>query len=454
MEFKAEGSPVNLVIGDIDVNWMMQISQGLSINPKIRVIGFANSGETVIERASSMAADAVLINYSMPDMTAVDIVRSLADTSPGTAVFVMSSTLSAQIVMAAKSVGIVEVFDRNNYNPAEVARRIVEHVDSLRKEWSEVAANHGIVEKGVGPRGLVKKEKETVIRAVTQSIIFTHSPKGGVGKSTVAANLAVAIKASPVLSGAKVALLDFDCEFGNLSTLFALPANMVHTRNIAQWASVPESITAADMDELLVPTSSGVMVLPAPINPAIAAKITYDVGDKVLRILKRYYSIIVVDGGPKIPPVVDAALQHSTHILLISTPEGQAAENLNRVVSFLTPDPDYPEKPNFSDILNKMFLVVNRVRGGKGELSPTQVAEIVGRPVIAQIPEDDTVALALHEGNGKQAVEYVPDSPFSISIKRLANEITGAYPMLITSGKMAIEKTQKKKRKLFGFLPV
>jgi len=457
MEFKAEGMPVNIVLGDPDVNWMMQVSQELSINPKIRVVGFASMGQMLIDRASMMAADAVLVNYSMPDMTAIEIVQKLADASPGTAVFVMAPTMSTQIVMTAKSAGIVEVFDRANYSPAEVARRIVEHVDSLRREWAEVARKHGVVEKGTGPMGITRKETETIVRPITQSIIFTHSPKGGVGKSTIAANLAAAIKNSPVLSGAKVALLDFDCEFGNLSTLFALPPNMVLTRNISQWANVPENISAAEVDELLVPTPSGLMVLPAPINPAIAAKVTYETGDKVLKILKRYYSIIVIDGGPKIPAIVDAALQHATHVLLISTPEGQAAENLNRVVSFLRPDPNYPNK-DFSYLLSKMFLVINRVKKSRGELTPAQVAEIVGVPVIAEIPEDEVVPLALHEGNGKQAVEYKPDAPFSIAIKQLANEITGAYPMVTAQAqknRAVVEEfaPQKKKRRLFGFLP-
>lgn len=453
MDFKAEGTAVNIVLGDMDVNHMMLISQELMINPKIRVAGFASTGDALIERASSLRADAVLINYSMPDMTAVDIVKQLAEDSPGTAVFVMSSTLSAQLVISAKSMGIVEVFDRNSYNPAEVAKKIIEHVDELRRQWSEVARSHGIVEKGIGPKGVPKKEVETLYKTIPQCVILTHSPKGGVGKSTVAANLAAAIKASPVLSGVKIALLDFDCEFGNLSTLWNIPPNLSYTRNIAQWTNIPESVSAADVNDLLVPTSSGIMLLPAPLNPAIASKVSIEMADKVLRILKRYYSVIVIDGGPKIQAAVDAAMQHATHILLIANPEGQSAENLNRVVSFVSPDPNYPEKPSFSDLLQKMFLVVNRVRGTKAELTPAQVAEIVGRPLIAQIPDDDAVPLALHEGNGKQAVEYMPDSEFSIAIKKLANDVIGAYPMQLSSGKTDING-KPKRRKLFGLLPI
>ena len=127
------------------------------------------------------------------------------------------------------------------------------------------------------------------------------------------------------------------------------------------------------------------MLLPAPPNPAIASKVTMEIADKVLRILKRYYSVIIIDGGPKIQPAVDAAMQHATHILLIANPEGQSVENLSRVVNFVSPDPNSPEKPDFSYLMNKMYLVINRIRGSKAELTPTQIAEFVKRPIIAQI---------------------------------------------------------------------
>ena len=194
------------------------------------------------------------------------------------------------------------------------------------------------------------------------------------------------------------------------------------------------------------------MLLPSPPNPAVASRVNLEIADKVLRILKKYYSVIVIDGGPKIQEAVDAAMQHATHILLIANPEGQSAENLNRVVHFLKPDPNYPEKDDFSFLLQKMFLVVNKVKGTKAELSPAQVAQTVGRPLIAQIPDDDAVPLTLHEGNGKQVVEYQPDSKFSISIKKLANDITDAYPMMLNSSKSLKDKPTK--RKLFGFIPL
>lgn len=446
--FQQSSSIISLVIADPDLMWMTEIAEKLSTHPVLKVVGYAQSGEAAIQRAASTAADALLINYSLPDMTATEVKKKLEDASPGTSVFVIAPIISAQLVMEAKSRGIVEVFDRNNYSAAEIAEKIVRHVEELRNAWARAATEHGIVGKGTGPIG-ARVKVEQVIKPITQTVILTHSPKGGVGKSTIAVNLATAIKRSPILSGARVALLDFDCEFGNLATLCALDKGLVLSRNISLWEHVPEDISPSDIEELLVPSPSGIMVLPAPYNPAVAAKIKIDTADKVLRVLKRYFGIIVIDGGPKISEVVDAAIQHATHILLISTPEGQAVENLARIVYFLTPDQDNPSKPDTSAILRKMFLVVNRVANRRGDLSPAEVSKLVGRPLIAEIPEDEAVAAALHTGNGKQAVEMFPDSPFSIAIRKLANDLTGAYPSGIAGADVQTQSKQKRK-KFFG----
>ena len=226
-------------------------------------------------------------------------------------------------------------------------------VDARRREWADTASKHGLVSPGTGPQGVRTVEK-VVTRSITQSIILVHSPKGGVGKSTIAANLATAIKMSPVLSGVRVALLDFDVEFGNLKTLFSIPPEIVQSRNVATWQQVSDDMTAQEVDDLLVPTkSTGLMVLPSPINPAVARRVDIELADKILRTLRKYYGVIVIDGGPKLPHAVDAAIQHATHILLVSTLRGQAAENLNRVVAQLQPDPDLMQKADMSHIYEK-----------------------------------------------------------------------------------------------------
>lgn len=428
MNTKIEGSPVCLVLADHDSGWMMEAAQELSVHPQIKVIGFAQNGKTLVERATDMVADAVLTDMSLPDMMATEATQRLAEDSPGTAVFCVTNSMSASLVQAAKSAGIVEVFPKDNFVAREVADRICAHVDSLRKEWNEISQKHGIVGKGIGPRG-EKTKKEYVTRVIKQTIVLTYNIKGGVGKSTVAANLAVAIKLSPYLSGQRICLVDFDCGGCNVITNVHLTDADAANRNIAIWDHVPEDLSAKEVDELLIKGPHGVMVAAAPINQAMSERISLKLADKILRMLKKYYSVIIIDGAPNVSAPIDAAFQHSTHVLLVANAEGQSVKQLARTIELLSPDPNFPEKADMNHLLRKTFLVLNHAQAPtKYDLKKSDVASIIGRPLFAEIPYDEIVRKALHGNTEKLPVELDPTSPFAMAIKSLANDLCGAYP--------------------------
>jgi len=93
-----------------------------------------------------------------------------------------------------------------------------------------------------------------------------------------------------------------------------------------------------------------------------------------------------------------------------------------------------PNLPAVTDAL-KMFklaqesnidvigVVVNRITGEDYEMTPEQITELLGVPVISQIPEDRNVPLSL--GQKQPVVSYDPDSPASVEIKKLAANLTG-----------------------------
>ncbi|QNB45372.1 AAA family ATPase [Thermanaerosceptrum fracticalcis] len=425
---KTEGSTVHLAIADHDMEWMMQALQGLNSHKQIKVTVFANTGRDLVERVASMDVDAVLMEYSMPDMTAVEVVKKLAEDSPGTLIFAVTNSLTEQLLRTAKSAGVKEVFFKPNFSPAEAGNRIVAEVDAFRRELSLAAQKHGRIEKGTGPIG-VKIQKEYVTRTLKQVVVLTHNIKGGVGKSTIAVNLAAAIKMSPYYSGQRVCLVDFDCGGANVATYCHINDNATYNRNIYNWLSVSPDVSAREVEEMLIKGPQGIMIAAAPINLAHAEKISYDLADKILKILKNYFTVIVIDGAPNLSAPIDSAMLHATHILLVANAEGQSVRQLAKTVALFSPEPDFPEKPDMSHILNKMFLVVNYAQAPtEYDLKKADIASVVGRPLIAEIPYDKTVRKALHGPYEKVAVELDPGSDFSLAIKKLSNDICGAYP--------------------------
>lgn len=431
-----EGEAVSLVLASMDTEFMMDLTQGLQEHPQIRVIGFAQNGSAAIERAVKMAADAVLTEYALIDITANEIAKRLAEESPGTLVFAISENITAQLVQSAKAVGVREIFPKNGFSVKEAANRIVSMVDEQRREWAEITRTHGAVERGTGPRG-EKIKKEYVTRAITQSVIMTHNIKGGVGKTTIAVNLATAIKMSPYFSGQRVALVDFDCGGSNVQLHCGLSRNDCYNRNLATWEHIEESrVTAADMDDLLLDGPLGIKVLPAPINKKVAEKINMDMElcDKVLMILRKYFGIIVIDSAPNLSPMTDVAMDHATHILLIANPEGQAVNKLSEITMLLRRNTDDPDKPDMSHLLRKMRVVLNHKQPeSKWDLKPSEVAQAIGVPIFAEVPYSELVLKALHGNRCKQAVELDPGDPFTIAIKQMANDLTGAYPEAVNA---------------------
>jgi len=440
---KAEGTEINVVIADHDSLWMDTIAQELDKHPQINVCSYAQSGQAVLRWAVNMVADVVFMEYSMPDITAAEVAKQLADDSPGTLVFAVSTSITAQLVQTAKAVGIIEVFPKNQITGREAADVIVACVEEKRREWSEISLKHGILEKGVGPQGQ-KVRTEYISKAITQTIILTYNTKGGVGKSTTAINLATAIKTSPIMSGQKVVLVDFDCGSANVSTVCHISDNDAQNRNLAMWEYLSTDLTAKEVDDLLIPGPNGVMVAAAPLNPAVADKINNELADKVLTILKRHFGFIIIDGAPNISQPVDEAINHATHILLVANPEGQSIKQLARTVQLLKPDLDSLDNRDMSHILRKMFVVLNHAQpANKWDLKPADVSRVIGRPLMAEIPYSEVVKQALHGNGRKQAIEINPEDPFPIAIKSLANDICGAYPEVLGSEKTLLQGPKK-----------
>lgn len=423
---------VDIILADFDNIRLSNLMMNIQKNPRVRVIAIANNGESLIDRASSMQADAILMDFTLTDATAITISNQIREVSPGTMVFAISDVVSSQFIFEAKNAGIKEVYKRDTMVAQSIGEEIYNYVEEQRREWEENASKYGSFSKGTGPKG-EKIVKEYMVQTIKQVVILTYNTKGGVGKSTVATNLAVAFKKSPYTSGNRVAIVDFDCGGANVSTIYNVPDSKALMKNTVYWLNVDENISGEEVDEMMIDGPHGLKILPAPLNIGMAQKVDFQLADKVLRIMKKHFDIIVIDGAPNISPSVDAAMQHSTHILLVANKEGQSVKQLSRIVNLFNADP--LTNKNYSHLLNKMFVVVNEgQQPSKWDLKPADIARTISRPILREIPYSEQVKEALHGNSGKQAIEIDESSEFAIQIKKLANDICGAYPDISNAG--------------------
>lgn len=440
---------VDIIIADFDNERLTNLMMNIQKNPRVRVVAIANNGESLLERAGSMKPDAILTDFNLIDMTAINVSNKIREISPGTLVFALSDVVSSQFIFEAKNSGIKEVYKRDTFVAQSGGEEIYNYVEAQKREWEENASKYGSYTKGSGPKGenVVTQYK---VQTIKQSIILTYNTKGGVGKSTVATNLALAFKKSPYTSGNRIAIVDFDCGGANVSTIYNVPDAKALMKHTIYWMNVDESITGEEVDEMLIDGPYGLKILPAPLNIGLAQQVDFELSDKVLRIMKKHFDIIVIDGAPNISPSVDAAMQHASHILLIANKEGQSVKQLSRIVNLFNADP--LTNKNYSHLLNKMYVVINEgQQPSKWDLNTQDIARTVGRPILREIPYSDSVKEALHGNSGKQAIEIDENSEFSIQIKKLANDISGAYPDISAKSNKSLSKQKIKTNKEGGF---
>jgi pilus assembly protein CpaE len=152
-------------------------------------------------------------------------------------------------------------------------------------------------------------------------VLAVFSPKGGVGATTLAVNLACALQAQ----GERVVVVDGNISFGNVGMFLNLEpsASMLHLIDDT------DHVCAARIDEALVAHPSGLNVLLAPHRPEDGEKISAEHLDAILTLLRVSYDYVVVDTCPSYDERILTILERADQILTPTGPELSSIKNLS-----------------------------------------------------------------------------------------------------------------------------
>jgi pilus assembly protein CpaF len=210
------------------------------------------------------------------------------------------------------------------------------------------------------------------------NIITVIGGKGGVGKSQVAANLAFAYAAE---LRAKTLLLDFDqkaCGDQNIIT------GLKSKKNLKELSDFSGAIDPRSIQLFTTDHKAGVSFIGMPTEPIAANQINEEGLGKVLKAITNIYPVIIIDGGSELTPLTLKALEFSTLIFVVVSPDLLAVNQCKRM---------------YTDLVTMLFpkdmiqLLVNQATNGH-PVSPDVIGKQIGKPVFHAIPRDDANCVA------------------------------------------------------------
>jgi len=233
-------------------------------------------------------------------------------------------------------------------------------------------------------------------------VVSLFSPKGGVGRTTLAYNLAVALG-----SEHKVCLIDGSLQFSDLRGLLRVPATAPSIVNLPT-----DRIREADVNDVVWKDAAGIDILLAPPRVEMAEMVTVRDVEKALSILRQLYEFIVIDTRAALSDDVLVYLDASDLILQVLTYDTMSVRSLAMAGEAFDAI-GYPA--------SKLATVLNR-SDAAGGISRADLEATLGRSIDFEVVSDGKLVLAANN-EGVPFVAQSPEAPISVGVRLLAGSL-------------------------------
>jgi pilus assembly protein CpaE len=391
-----------LIVDDI-MSTLDNLQKLLSFEPDIQVVGTAANGKEGVEQAKKLVPDIVLMDVNMPIMDGIQATEQLAQEVSGSPVIIMSVQGERDYLRRAMQSGARE-FLIKPFSGDELIASIRRVYQLEQKKESFLAKTTGATEKApTAPAGGEAKQ-----RGERGQVIFFYSGKGGVGKSLIAANLAVSMANE---TKGKVALVDLDLQFGDIGVLL----NLDHSQGITDLIENIDHMDQEFIREIMVDGPFGIKVLLAPISPELADLVTVDHVRRIFGELRKMFDYIIVDSSAHLGEINLEVLDHADKVVVVTSLSIPAIKNTKlalKIFDSLSISPD------------RVVLLLNK-SDAHSEFNKESVEANLRFPIAGQIPNDPKLVInSINRGN--PFVTTHPESEISQRIRELVAKLLPA----------------------------
>ncbi len=325
-----------------------------------------------------------VIGLDADPQKALQLMQTLRETSPECAILVVSSSTDGQLILKAMRAGAKEFLTQ----PVGI--------EELLLALERIAA-----QRAGGAQGRARGCKILAIAGAT----------GGVGATSLAVNLGCVLAMREPNS---VALIDLDLSLGDADVfLDTIPDYTI--------VDVVQNISRLDFQLLkrsMTKHSSGLYLLPRPVQLQDITLVTPDDLQRVFGPLKATFSHVIIDVSKAYNRVDMAALQVAHEVLLVTQLDLPCLRNVVRLLaSFEAVD----------GLREKVQIVVNRVGLDNGHISLKKAKETIGRDIYWRLPNDYRVMVEMRN-NGVPLAEQAPRAAITQAIVALAEHLSGILP--------------------------
>lgn len=245
----------------------------------------------------------------------------------------------------------------------------------------------------------------TLARA--RRMVACFSPKGGVGTTTIAVNIAVT---AALRRPGQVVLIDLDLQFGGVATHL----DLTPTHTLAEVVREPAALREPELlRSYATQHASGLHVLAAPSSPPLAELVMPTHVEQLLNVALEAYDLVVVDAGSHLDERVMNAFERADTVVLPVYPEIPALKSMHALLDYLSESGSVGAKSMF--VLNNMFA--------RDILKLRDIETALGQRIAADLPYDPFVYLkAINEG-----VPVVVGAPHTPAAERLTKLSGSAF---------------------------
>jgi len=349
------------------------------------VMGASGYGMEAMTLARETNPEVVVVSLEEPIARSLQTVESVGDVLPEVPIVAYSSIGDPSYIRRAMQVGVKDYL-----------------IAPLQDEDLGRSINAALAQEERRQQRLTGEVEPQAYGTV----VTVFGAKGGIGKTTIATNLATALVQK---TGQSVVLVDLDTRFGDVAILMDMPTD----RSISDLALPDEEIDREAVQSCLCTHGTGVAILPSPIRPSEWHSIHPGHIEKVVSVLAATHDYVLLDTPGTFNDIVSRSLEMCTILLLTATPDLASLKDTILALEMLR---------SWSFPTEKVKIVINHTNDVHGD-ARVDIRRVLGKEIFWSIPYDRNIVQTTQLG--MPIVAAKPKSKASQSFIELSYAIGG-----------------------------